>query len=66
MGQDDIMKVLKKNRGWMLSGEIAVMTGVARDNTNRSLRKLYKEGVVMRKDIPTRRGAKGYLWKYKQ
>jgi len=64
MSQDDVLKVLKKNKGWMITGEIADILDMSRSNVNRALRLLFKEGVVMRKEVPTRRSI-SYLWKYK-
>jgi len=65
MGQNDVMEVLKKNKGWMIVGEIADIIGANRGNVSRSLRILFKDDCVMKKQIPTRRRGNSYLWKYK-
>ena len=64
MNQDEVLKILKRNKGWMITGEIADMMDISRANVNKSLRLLFKEGVVMRKEVLTRR-SRSYLWKYK-
>jgi len=64
MSQDEVLKILKRNKGWMITGEIADMMDISRANVNKSLRLLFKEGVVMRKEVLTRR-SRSYLWKYK-
>lgn len=63
MGQDEVLEVLKKNKGWMISGEISSITGVSRVSTSRTLRKLFKQGDVLKREIITIRGKK-YVYKY--
>ena len=55
MGQDEVLEILKKNKGWMITGEIADMVDISRAGVSKSLRLLFKEGVVMRKEVKTRR-----------
>ena len=64
MGQDKVLKILKRNKGWMITGEIASMIDVSRASVNKSLRILFKDGFIMRKPVPTRR-SESYLWKAK-
>ena len=42
MSQQDAMKVLEKNKGWMTSKEIARKTGVGHNTTSANLSKLFK------------------------
>jgi len=50
----------------MITGEIMSELEVSRVQVNRALRCLFKEGIVMRKEVPIRRGGRQrYLWKYK-
>ena len=64
MGQDDVLEVLKKNKGWMISGEIASILGLSRASVGRTLKVLLKQKEVEREIIMTVRGKK-YLWKHK-
>ena len=64
MGQDEVLKVLKKNKGWMISGEIASILELSRASVGRTLKVLLKQKEVEREVIMTVRGIK-YLWKYK-
>jgi len=60
------MKVLEKNKGWMITGEIMSELGATRSTVNRATKKLLKEGVILRKEVLIRRGGpRSYLWKYK-
>ena len=60
------MKVLEKNKGWMITGEIMSELSTTRSAVNRATRKLFKEGIIMRKEVLIRRGGpRSYLWKYK-
>ena len=61
MGQEEVLKVLKKNK-WMISGEIAAIIGIDRANINRALKTLLKNKEVERAVTNTRKG-KRYLWK---
>jgi len=66
MSQGDVLELLKKKKGWMITGEIMSELEVSRVQVNRALRCLFKEGIVMRKEVPIRRGGRQrYLWKYK-
>jgi len=64
MGQDEVLKVLKKNKGWMISGEIASILEQPRATIGRTLTALLKHDEVIREIIITMKGKK-YLWKYK-
>ena len=64
MGQDDVLEVLKKNKGWMISGEIASILGLSRASVGRTLKVLFKQDKVEKEEIMTVRGRK-YLWKHK-
>jgi len=65
MGQEEVIKVLKKNGDWMIAGEIASNLEVNRDTVNRALKTLYKHSEVMRKVVKRRKLKGTYLWKYK-
>ena len=65
MDQNDVLEVLRKNKGWMIVGEVMVILGVGRCAVNNALRHLFRDGDVFRKEVPIRIGGKSYLWKYK-
>ncbi len=65
MGQEDVLNVLKKNKGWMITGEIMEILGQNRSLINVILRKLFKHGEVFKKEVPTRISS-SFLWKYKE
>lgn len=44
MGQEEVLKILEENRGWMLVGEIIRRTHESRVVTTNALRKLWKHG----------------------
>lgn len=64
MGQDEVLKVLEENRGWMLVGEIVRITHETRLTTTKALRKLLKHGEIIKKESLVRVG-RACLWKAK-
>ena len=50
MGQEEVKKELKKNKGWMLSHEIAKRTGQSLTSVQAALRRMVKWGDVQRKN----------------
>lgn len=64
MGQDEVLKVLEENRGWMLVGEIMRITHESRVVTTNALKKLWKHGEIMKKESLVRVG-RACLWKAK-
>jgi len=63
MTQSDILKLLKKSKKWMTSKEIAKKLKIT--SANESLRKLFKYGEILRKEIPAKFGGVSYLYKTK-
>jgi len=73
MSQGDVLKILKKEKGWINSGEIARKVSISKGTVTCNLTKLFNQGDILRK-IPKRidnnpwgleRGSKPYLWKIK-
>ena len=50
MGQEEVKKELKKNKGWMLSHEIAKKTGQSLTSVQAALRRMVKWGDVQRRN----------------
>ena len=64
MGQEEVLTILKREKRWMLAGEIMAETHGTRSTTNHILKGLFKQDEIDRKEYITRKG-KSYLWKYK-
>jgi len=50
MGQEEVKQELKKNKGWMLSHEIARRTGQSLTSVQAALRRMVKWGDVQRQN----------------
>jgi predicted transcriptional regulator len=64
MGQQEIFKLLKSKRDWISTRDITNKVEASRGCVSESLRKLYKYGEVLRKQIKT--SPKSYSWKLKE
>ena len=65
MGQEEVLKILEKNKGWMLAAEIQRELDQNRGLVDRALRNLYKHGEIMKKEASTRK-RKINIWKSKE
>lgn len=61
MGQEEVLKVLKK-KGWMLAGEIVAELHSSRTSVNKACRSLLKQGEVEKNVIQGRR-VKTIMWR---
>ena len=64
MSQDNVLKLLKKKRRWMISKEIAQILKLS--NPHASLKRLYKQREIVRKEIKDKRNHFVYQYKYKK
>jgi predicted transcriptional regulator len=51
MTQQEVLDVLKKNKKWMTSGEIAKKLGITQGAVAKNLNSLFKAKEVYRKDV---------------
>ncbi len=65
MSQEDVLKILEENKGWMITGEIMEILNESRSAINNVLRRLYKQNEVIKNKIITRKGV-STLWKIKE
>jgi len=63
MGQEDMLRVLKENGGWMPTKEISERSGISYVNTQMALCRLFRSGEVERKG---KMGNKGFQWRTKE
>ena len=63
MTQDEILKILQKSQRWMLVGEFISMIHISRVAVNQSLKSLFKQGEVMKRPYPRKRGGVTTEWK---
>ena len=63
MGQDNVLKVLKREKKWMTPQEIAKKIGINSGNVSVSLRRLFKGGEVLKKTAPNHWW--GNIWRCK-
>ena len=67
MGQDEILKLLKKEKKWMTQKEIVLKLNIGGNCANTSLRKLVKYNEVKRKEeIGEKNRRIHYLYKFKK
>lgn len=64
MGQSDVIEVLKKNKGWMIVGEMMSELEQSRVVIKSELMYLFKKGLVERKEVKAIKN-RSYLWKFK-
>ncbi len=64
MSQESVLKILKKNRGWMTSKEIAKRARIIEHTVSHNLNDLFKQNLVNRKFINLNYHW-GYLWRIK-
>ena len=62
MGQDKILQILKKSGKWTPSNEIYKKAKTSRSSMNNSLRKLYEQGLIKRKECKELHSK--YEWRY--
>lgn len=65
MGQIETLNVLKENKTWMTSSEIANKLNVERSSVNANLRRLEKAQDVIKKKTENKHRIREYLWKIK-
>ena len=63
MTQDDALKVLKKEKEWLTTKEVANKVGISPTTVSRNLLRLYLSNEASRKIVKIKN--KGYLWKIK-
>ena len=56
MGQDNVLKLLKRKKKWMKSKEIAACLKISRGSAATCLKKLFNQGFVLRKTLNPRKG----------
>ena len=65
MGQEEVLDLLKENKGWMTSLEITEKIKKSRSTVSMLLNRLYKFEEVLRMEDPRVRSIM-YLWMYKK
>ena len=65
MGQEEVLDLLKENKGWMTSLEISNKLKKSRSTVSMLLNRLYKFEEVLRMEDPRARPIT-YLWRYKK
>ena len=65
MTQQNVLKLLQKNRKWHLVSEISQKLGVQRSSLTLSLNKLLKQGEVEKKVVKGKLPWNYNLWRYK-
>ena len=63
MTQDEALKVLKKEKDWITTREVAERININPTTVSRNLLRLYLSNEALRKKIMIKN--KGYLWKIK-
>ena len=67
MGQAEILKFLQKNKGkWFYIKEISENVRSSYANACLSLNKLYKQGYVLRKDLPSNWSRPNRMYMYNE
>lgn len=71
MSQQETLDILKKNKGWMTSTEIAKILGITKTAVIRNLNGLFKSKEVERKDVKrihqdSNAYGRQFIWKIKQ
>lgn len=64
MGQDEILKFLKKNDKWFTIKEISEKIGGNMSNNSRSLNVLFKNNEVFRKEVKGKDSRHRYFYRY--
>lgn len=54
MGQEEVYNLLKKKNTWLTGTQIRMSLGVTLSTVNQNLRRLYKQGYVMRRNKRSR------------
>ncbi len=71
MAQQNVLNLLKRKNKWMTSKEISVCLKINAGNVVVSLKKLFKQGVVLRKSLRVGEGlfcvsgSRPYYWRIK-
>ena len=65
MGQREALRILKENGDWMTALEVTEKSDACRAASEEALRKLYKNGEVLRKQIKVN-GRKINAWRTKE
>ena len=65
MGQEEALKILRENGGWMTASEIYRASDNSRSSNEEALRKLYRHGEVLKKQEKID-GRRINVWKTKE